>query len=95
MEKRSGLPREVWKWLLALDLPRPGEFQLFLTSRKKCFLNICFNVILVTNVRRDFQSGENIAFILHSYYDKSQEPAGLIDLKQLNNGASFRQSHKI
>ena len=49
----------------------------------------------MTNVRRDFQSGENIAFILHSYYDKSQEPAGLIDLKQLNNGASFRESHKI
>ena len=48
----------------------------------------------VTNVRRDFQSGENIAYILYTYYDRTQDPAGLIDLNQLNNGASFRTSFK-
>ena len=46
----------------------------------------------MANVRRDFQSGENIACILNLHYIAAHgaTPAGFIDLKQLNGGTSFQ-----
>lgn len=48
------------------------------------------NFIIVTNIKRDFQSGENVAFILNYYYSDNVPIAGSIDMKQLNRGTSFR-----
>lgn len=67
---RSGLPREVWRWLLGLDLP-----------------------IAVTNPRRDFQNGENIATILNHYCGRNQvdrKSASKIEISFFNRGTSLK-----
>ena len=67
---RSGLPREVWRWLLGLDLP-----------------------IAITNPRRDFQNGENIATILNHYCGRNQtdrKAASKIEISFFNRGTSLK-----
>ena len=67
---RSGLPREVWRWLLGLDLP-----------------------IAITNPRRDFQNGENIATILNYYCGRNQtdrKSASKIEISFFNRGTSLK-----
>jgi len=67
---RSGLPREVWRWLLGLDLP-----------------------ISITNPRRDFQNGENIATILNHYCGRNQtdrKAASKIEISFFNRGTSLK-----
>ena len=67
---RSGLPREVWRWLLGLNLPIP-----------------------VTNPRRDFQNGENIATILNHYCGRNQtdrKSASKIEISFFNRGTSLK-----
>ena len=67
---RSGLPREVWRWLLGLDLP-----------------------IAITNPRRDFQNGENIATILNYYCGRNQtdrKAASKIEITFFNRGTSLK-----
>ena len=48
--------------------------------------------ISVSNPRRDFQSGENIGYILNYYYSRNpdQVAAGYIEMKFMNRGTSYK-----